>query len=62
MFTIHPYRETGFFLLAFFNCLPCFVFVGHIKAILVGIFRQKQIMTIILVNRMPDSDCEDKTY
>ena len=33
-----------------------------VSANLVEIFRQKQIMTIVSIKRMPDDDREDKSY
>ena len=36
------------------------VFVVHVSANLVEIFKQKQILIIVSIKRMSDDDCEDK--
>ena len=36
------------------------MFVVHVSASLVEMFKQKQILTIVSIKRMSNDDCEDK--
>ena len=42
------------------NNANLFVFVVHVSASFVEIFKQKQILTIVSIKRMSNDDCEDK--